>query len=89
MKGLFDLKFIKEIFKKFGITKETAKRAGRTFIQTACGYIAVNIAVVDFSGGKDVVKSALCGLMASAVAAGIAAVMNRERSKTESESVEE
>lgn len=83
------MKIIKEILKKFGITKETAKRAGRTFIQTACGYVAVNIAVVDFSGGKDVVKSALYGLAVSAVAAGIAAVMNTQKQPKESESVEE
>ena len=57
-------------------TKETAKRTARTFIQAAVGYIAVNLAVVDFSEGKDIVKSALIGLCISAVAAGISAVMN-------------
>lgn len=82
------MKIIKEILKKFGITKETAKRAARTFIQAALGYVAVNIAVVDFSGSKDVIKSALVGLAASAVAAGVAAVMNREKNKTESECIE-
>lgn len=73
------MKYLKEALKKHGITKETAKRAGRTFIQAAIGYIAVNITVVDFTGGADVVKSALCGLAVSAIAAGIAAVMNREK----------
>lgn len=47
------------------------KRAVRTFIQTAVGYIAVNVVTVDFS-----VKSAVIGLAVSAVAAGLAAVMN-------------
>lgn len=81
------MKYLREAFKKVGITEETVKRAGRTFLQTAIGYIAVNIGIVDFSGGADVVKSALCGLAVSAVAAGIAAVMNREK-KTESEVIE-
>lgn len=81
------MKHLTEALKKHGITKETAKRAGRTFIQAAIGYIAVNITVVDFSGGSDVIKSALCGLAVSAIAAGIAAVMNREKT-TESEVAE-
>lgn len=51
--------------------KTCVKRAVRTFIQTAVGYVAVNIAATDLS-----VKSAVLGLAVSAVAAGIAAVMN-------------
>ena len=43
----------------------------RTFLHTAVGYIAVNIAATDLS-----VKSAAIGLAVSAVAAGMAAVMN-------------
>ena len=57
-------------------TNETTKRALKTFLQAAVGYIAVNLAVVDFSEGKDIVKSALIGLCISAVAAGLSAVMN-------------
>ena len=60
-------------------TKETAKKTIRTFIQAAVGYIAVNLAVIDFTAGKEVVKSALIGLGVAAVAAGIAAIMNLER----------
>lgn len=60
------------------ITKESLRRAFRTFLQTAIAYIAVNISVVDFTAGSDVVKSALTGLIVSAVAAGIAALMNME-----------
>lgn len=60
-------------------TKETLKRALRTFAQTAVGYIVVNAAIIDFSSGKDAIKSALIGLCVSAIAAGIAAVMNLEK----------
>ena len=53
------------------LKKTYVKRAFRTFLQTAVGYIAVNIAATDLS-----VKSAVIGLAVSAVAAGMAAVMN-------------
>lgn len=79
------MKYILEVLNKLGITKETAKRAGRTFLQAALSYFAVNIVVVDFSGGSDVVEAALQGLVISAIAAGIAAVMNREKTNVESE----
>lgn len=57
-------------------TKETFKRVMRTFLQAAVAYIVANLALVDFSSGKDVAKSALIGLAVSAGAAGMAAVMN-------------
>ena len=60
-------------------TKETAKRAFRTFGQAAVGYIIANLAVVDLTSGKDVAKSALIGLGVSAVAAGLSAVMNLQK----------
>jgi hypothetical protein len=53
------------------IMKTWAKRSLRTFLQTAVGYIAVNIAATDLT-----VKSAVLGLAVSAVSAGLAAVMN-------------
>ncbi len=53
------------------LKKTYVKRALRTFLQTAAGYIAVNIAATDLS-----VKSAVIGLAVSAVSAGVAAVMN-------------
>ena len=56
--------------------KNCVKRALRTFVQTAIGYLAVNIAVVDFSAAKAALKSCLVGLGVSAVSAGISAVMN-------------
>lgn len=68
--------------KKF--TKETAKRAVRTFLQAAVAYIAVNLVAVDFTGGKEAVKSALIGLGISALSAAFAAVMNlQSTAKTE------
>jgi len=59
-------------------TRETARRALRTFIQAIIAYIAVNIVTIDFTAGDDVVKSALIGLGVSAVAAGLSALMNLE-----------
>ena len=47
------------------------KRGLRTFAQTAVGYISVNIVATDLP-----VKSAVLGLVTSAIAAGISAVMN-------------
>lgn len=71
--------------KKYDL-KEMAKRAFRTFIQTACGYAVTNIALVcagiDFTDGNAVLN-VFTGLAISAVSAGVAAIMNLE--KTESE----
>ena len=53
------------------LKKPYVKRALRTFLQTAVGYIAVNIAAIDLT-----VKSAVLGLAVSAISAGLAAVMN-------------
>ena len=55
------------------IKKEWLRRAIRTFIQTAAGYISVNIVTTDLT-----VKSAVLGLAVSAVSAGVAAMMNLE-----------
>ena len=55
------------------IKKEWLRRAVRTFIQTAAGYISINIVTTDLT-----VKSAVLGLAVSAVSAGIAAMMNLE-----------
>lgn len=55
--------------------KTWVKRALRTFLQTAVGYIAVNIAAVDFTD-TSITKTAVIGLCVSATAAGLAAVMN-------------
>ena len=55
------------------LKKEWLRRAVRTFIQTAAGYISVNIVTTDLT-----VKSAVLGLAVSAISAGIAAMMNLE-----------
>lgn len=67
--------------KKF--TKETLRRAGRTFLQTAIAYLAANLCVIDFTASKDVIYSALFGLAVSAAAAGLAAIMNMETVEVE------
>ncbi len=54
--------------------KTWVKRAIRTFIQAAIGYLAVALPAVDFEG--DGLKAALIGLGVSTVSAGLAAVMN-------------
>lgn len=53
------------------LSKPFIRRAIRTFIQTAVGYVAVNVAVTDFT-----TKSAVIGFAVSAIASGISAVMN-------------
>ena len=66
--------------------KEWLRRALRTFIQAAIGFIATNLVIyvagVDFSN-LNAAKTVFIGLVASAVAAGIAAVMNLEPPKVE------
>ncbi|MBP3300628.1 MAG: hypothetical protein J6M34_03900 [Clostridia bacterium] len=60
--------------------KEWLYRALRTFGQAALGYLAANLlATVTEVGTEDgsVLKTALLGLFAASVAAGLAAVMNR------------
>ena len=64
-------------------TKETLRRAWRTFLQAAIAYVAANLFIVDFTASKDVIVSALTGLAVSAGAAGISAVMNLQKKETE------
>lgn len=56
--------------------KNWIKRALRTFLQAAVGYLVVAVPAVDFSGDGRAVKTALIGIGVSAVAAGLAAAMN-------------
>ena len=58
------------------LKKNCVRRALRTFLQTTNDYLAVNVAVVEFSADKAALKSCLVGLGVSAVSAGISAVMN-------------
>lgn len=63
--------------------KNWVKRALRTFVQAAVGYLVVAVPSVDFSGEKNAVKTALVGIGVSAVAAGIAAAMNIREGETD------
>lgn len=58
--------------------REPVRRAIRTFMQAAAGYIAVNVAALELD-----TKNAVIGFIAATVAAGIAAVMNIERGDDE------
>lgn len=64
-------------------TKETWRRTLRTFLQVVVAYLAANLCVVDFTAEGEVLTSALIGLLVSALAAGLAAVMNLEKPATE------
>ena len=59
--------------------KPWVRRTVRTFAQTAVGYIAVNLAAIDFTAEKSVLTTALLGLAVSAVSAGVAAAMNYKK----------
>lgn len=61
------------------ITQETARRALRTFLQAAVGILAANLALLPWAAESRELKAAVTGLLATAIAAGIAAVMNMER----------
>lgn len=58
---------------------ECFRRAIRTFVQTAAGYVVTNLTMhfggIDYKDST-VFKSALIGFIISALAAGLAAVMN-------------
>ena len=58
--------------------KECLKRAARTFVQSALGYAAVNLVTVVQTNatGGEALSTALRGLIVSAIAAGLAAIMN-------------
>lgn len=59
--------------------KETIRRALRTFVQTAIGYIVTNIAILsdpETLQNTDIFKTTIIGLIISAISAGLAAVMN-------------
>ncbi len=65
--------------KKRKIPKICIKRALRTFLQTAFGYVVTNVTLylggMDFAD-KDVLTNALIGLAVAALSAGASAVMN-------------
>ena len=59
-------------------TKETARRAARTFFQAFLSYVVVNVVMIDFTADESIIKSAVIGLIVSALAAGFSALMNLE-----------
>lgn len=57
--------------------KNWIRRAVRTFLQTFCGTVSMGIvAAVSGAADMDALKTSVFALCASAVSAGIAAVMN-------------
>lgn len=70
-------------------TKETFKRAVRTFLQAFLGYVVVNLAMVDFTTVDEAFKSAMLGLLVGALSAGLSALMNLEHKNNEDEYIEE
>ena len=56
--------------------KNWLKRALRTALQSAVGYLAVAVPAVDWSADKAILKTTLIGIGISAVSAGLAAAMN-------------
>lgn len=64
-------------------TKETLKKTLRTFLQAMVAYILVGIPTLDYTADLPTLKSAAIGIGISAVAAGLAAVMNLEQTDNE------
>ena len=60
-------------------TKETLKRAARTFFQAALSYLLVTLASGEAMTENSEWKTLLTGLLLSSCAAGLAAVMNLEK----------
>ena len=66
----------------FCFSKECLRKALRTFLQTAIGYVITNVSLyftgIDFND-ESLLKNALIGLAISAFSAGASAVMNLEK----------
>ena len=65
-------------------TKETAYRMFRTFVQAAAGFLATTGISVFVTNDYNVSKNIIFGLIGSAIAAGLAAVMNLENNNDNS-----
>ena len=59
--------------------KETIKRAARTFVQAAVGYVAANLMLIEWAD-ESTVKKGVITLITAAVACGLAALMNLPKS---------
>lgn len=55
--------------------KETIVRAVRTFLQAAVGYVAANLALIEWTD-ETALKKGVTALITAAVACGLAAIMN-------------
>ncbi|MBQ8920594.1 MAG: hypothetical protein IJ060_00330 [Oscillospiraceae bacterium] len=73
------------------LSKECRRRVQRTFLQTACGVLGAGLvaAVTDFVQQVPGWKTGLLTLLASSIAAGIAAVMNPDAMCPEQDSPEQ
>jgi len=67
--------------------KKTWRRTWRTFAQAAVGYLAANAAHIAFGGDIEFLERAIIGLLVSAFAAGVAALMNLPKESEENENV--
>ncbi len=62
--------------------RETIRRAIRTFAQAAVGYIVANIALIKWDDAG-ALKTTVAAVITTAIAAGLAAVMNLPGGKDE------
>lgn len=69
------MKVIIDILNKIGLTKDTAVRALKTFLQAFLAYILTTLTAGGYFD-SGVTKNVLIGVFMSAVAAGVSAVMN-------------
>lgn len=65
--------------KNYTLTKEALIRVAKTFIQALVAFLVVALPTVDFTQESSALKAALLSVLASAVAAGLSAVMNIEQ----------
>lgn len=71
----------KEFLKQIGVTKDTVERMFKTFLQAFLAYVVTVLATGDYFEGE-LTKKALVGLLMSALAAGVSAVMNMFKNST-------
>lgn len=64
-------------------TNETLVRSARTFVQSALAYVMVNAVYLNLSGDNLTLKSTLVGFFVSAIAAGLAGIMNLEEEEND------
>lgn len=63
-------------------TKETLRRALRTFFQAVVGFLSSTCIAVLATNDYNVSKNIMIGLLGSAISTGLAAVMNLESSNS-------